>query len=559
MSELIKVHDLSIQFENQDDINIVVDHVSIDIARGEKVGIVGESGSGKTITSLSILGLLPSKNARYSSGEILLNLDGTRLDLTKISSEEGTKIRGKEISMIFQEPVSSLDPVYKCGHQVDEVYLTHVKKDQKKAKERTIELFKKVKLPDPERIYDSYPHEISGGQIQRVMIAMALVCNPKLLVADEPTTALDVTIQKEIISLLNEITSQLDMSLLFISHDLALVSQICDRVYVMYQGKVVEKGNVKQIFNQPEERYTKALMECRPSLIKRDHALLTVNKMLGDSEDSELQLIARNPSEEILLKAEGVSKTYYKNVFGGMIRKPSTHALKDVSFELRRKEILGVVGESGSGKSTLIKCILGIENVDKGEIVFDVHDLTKLNAQSWKRLRPRIQIVFQDPYSSLNPKMKIGAAVKEALDVIHYHSDKKERVLELFDLVGIDRAMYDRYPHQLSGGQRQRVCIARALAMEPELLLCDESVSALDVSIQAQILNLLLDLREKQDLSIIFITHDFSVVAYLCDRIIVLNEGQIVEEGTPDQILKQPKDSYTQNLIESIPIFAHEQ
>lgn len=559
MSELIKVHDLSIQFENQDDINIVVDHVSIDIARGEKVGIVGESGSGKTITSLSILGLLPSKNARYSSGEILLNLDGTRLDLTKISSEEGTKIRGKEISMIFQEPVSSLDPVYKCGHQVDEVFLTHIKKDQKKAKERTIELFKKVKLPDPERIYDSYPHEISGGQIQRVMIAMALVCNPKLLVADEPTTALDVTIQKEIISLLNEITSQLDMSLLFISHDLALVSQICDRVYVMYQGKVVEKGNVKQIFNQPEERYTKALMECRPSLIKRDHALLTVNKMLGDSEDSELQLIARNPSEEILLKAEGVSKTYYKNVFGGMIRKPSTHALKDVSFELRRKEILGVVGESGSGKSTLIKCILGIENVDKGEIVFDVHDLTKLNAQSWKRLRPRIQIVFQDPYSSLNPKMKIGAAVKEALDVIHYHSDKKERVLELFDLVGIDRAMYDRYPHQLSGGQRQRVCIARALAMEPELLLCDESVSALDVSIQAQILNLLLDLREKQDLSIIFITHDFSVVAYLCDRIIVLNEGQIVEEGTPDQILKQPKDSYTQNLIESIPIFAHEQ
>ncbi len=547
---------MSVAFDTIEGKNTVIDNVSIDIKIGERVGIVGESGSGKTLTSLSLLRLMPSANAQFSAGEITLTLDGKELQILSLERRELNQIRGKEIGIIFQEPGSSLDPVYKCGSQVDEVYLTHISKDRKAAAHRTLELFEQVKLHDPERIYNSYPHEISGGQLQRVMIAMALVCRPKLLIADEPTTALDVTIQREIVALIKEITEQFQMSLLFISHDLALVSQICERVYVMYQGKIVEKGEISEVFVRPKHSYTKALLECRPDLSKRSHSLMTVDRMMDKAHTKEPQQVERRVENDVLLKMENVHKTYYKRSLLGLSKQASTEALHDVSFELKRKEILGIVGESGSGKSTLIKCILGIEDVDQGAIYFSDQKISTFTNRQWKPYRKKIQIVFQDPYSSLNPKMRVGHAVKEVLQVIDYQGDRKEKVEELFELVGMDQGFYNRYPHQLSGGQRQRVCIARALAIEPELLLCDECVSALDVSVQAQILNLLLDLRASQNLSVIFITHDFSVVSYLCDRIVVLNEGRIVEVDLPGAIIKNPKEIYTKNLIESIPKFA---
>ena len=555
MNDLVSIDNLSISFGGEKEAVTVVDDVSIQIKQGERVGIVGESGSGKTLTSLSLLGLLPSDKSRHTSGSVHIYLDDEQINLKSLRAKELNAIRGKKVSMIFQEPLTSLDPVYKCGHQVDEVFLTHISKDSKRAKLRTLELFAKVMIQDPERIYNSYPHEISGGQIQRVMIAMSLVCNPVLLIADEPTTALDVTIQKEIISLIRSLSEKMNMSVLFVSHDLALISNICDRVYVMYKGKVVEEGITAEVFSNPKEEYTRALLECRPSLSKRGHLLATVENVMTTGLAKQEKEIKRITGENTVLEIKNLTKIYYKEELFGFIRKKSTHALKDVSLGLHQQEILGIIGESGSGKSTLIKCILGIEKADHGEILFDGRDLSKLSLREWKPLRKKIQIIFQDPYSSLNPKMKLGPAISEALDVIGYSGNRSERVNELFLLVGLGRNFYNRYPYQLSGGERQRICIARALAMEPEILLCDESVSALDVSIQAQVLNLLLELRTSQKLSIIFITHDFSVVSYLCDRIMVMEQGRIVEENTPSRILKDPKKEYTKNLIKSIPSF----
>ncbi|MEE9373662.1 MAG: ABC transporter ATP-binding protein [Saprospiraceae bacterium] len=558
MPDFVSINDLSIAFDNGDgDLLTVVDHVNIDIKRGERVGIVGESGSGKTLTSLSLLGLLPSQNASYSSGNIIIRLGEEEIDVTKLELKRLNDIRGNRIAMIFQEPMSSLDPVYRCGYQVDEVYLSHLEKNRVLAKKRTIELFLLVQLEDPERIYYSYPHEISGGQIQRVMIAMALVCEPQLLIADEPTTALDVTIQKEIIALLKDLSDRLNMALLFISHDLALVSQISERVYVMYEGKIVEQGDTKEVFKRPKENYTRALLACRPSLEKRARKLTTVGDLTWlskeDAKRDENEEVKREWSHENVLIIEHLSKTYFKNSFLGFIKKASTIAVNDVSLSLKKQEILGIVGESGSGKSTLVKCILGIEKAETGKIIFNDLNLTQLSPRQWRPLRKKIQIIFQNPYSSLNPKMKIGNAVSEALEIIKYKGNKHKKVEELFDLVSIPYGFYNRYPFQLSGGQRQRICIARALAMQPEILLCDESVSALDVSVQAQILNLLLELRISQGVSIIFITHDFSVVSYLCDRIIVMQHGRVVETGSPENIIKKPKEEYTKNLINSIP------
>ena len=548
---------MSISFDTTIGRNTVVEDVNIEINKGERVGIVGESGSGKTLTSLSMMALSPSKNASYSNGSVQLKLDGQQLNLLSLQDKELNRIRGKEIGMIFQEPGSSLDPVYKCGHQIDEVYFTHISKDKTAAKQRTMKLLQQVKLQDPERIYNSYPHEVSGGQLQRVMIAMALVCQPKLLIADEPTTALDVTIQKEIVLLVKEIVEMYNMSLLFISHDLALVSQICEKVYVMYRGEVVEKGSIIEVFGNPSHDYTRALLACRPDLSKRSHKLVTVEHMMKSGE-SGTEMIKREVGTDRLLTVRGVTKTYKKRRILSFTKEISTHALTDVSFDLNEKEILGIVGESGSGKSTLIKCILGIEELDKGEIFFKDQKISNLSNKEWKPYRKKIQIVFQDPFSSLNPKLRVGAAVKEVLQVIDYKEDRREKVEELFRVVGLDPELYSRYPHQLSGGQRQRICIARALAMDPELLLCDESVSALDVSVQAQILNLLLDLRSSQNLSVIFITHDFSVVSYLCDRIVVLKNGKIVEVDSPTTIITNPKEEYTRNLINSIPQFANQ-
>ena len=554
MTEFVSINDLSISFDNgENEVHTVVDHVNIEINKGERVGIVGESGSGKTLTSLSLLGLLLSPNASYSSGSISFYYENQRLNINELDLDKLNEIRGRKVAMIFQEPMSSLDPVYKCGFQVDEVFLTHKGKDKNRARERTLQLFKLVQLSEPERIYDSYPHEISGGQIQRVMIAMALVCDPALLIADEPTTALDVTIQKEIISLLKHLSAQLEMALLFISHDIALVSQISEKVYIMYQGEIVEHGPTKDVFLAPKQKYTQALLACRPSLEKRSKRLSTVSDIINPTVTQKILPLSRKWSEESILNIENIDKTYFKKAFLGLLKRPSTKAVQNVSLSLNKGEILGIVGESGSGKSTLIKCILGIENVDQGKIIFDGVDLSLLSSRGWKPFRKRIQIIFQDPYSSLNPKMKIGEAVREALDIINYGGNKKQRVLDLFDLVSIPSEFYMRYPFQLSGGQRQRVCIARALAMESEILLCDESVSALDVSVQAQILNLLLYLRTTLSVSIIFITHDFSVVSYLCDRIVVMQYGKIVEEGIPKEIIQNPKEDYTKNLINSIP------
>jgi len=552
MSDFVTISELSIAF---DEAKPVVDQVNIQIRKGEKVAIVGESGSGKTLTSLSLLGLLPDGSRDHSKGSIYVKFETDILNITEMSDDDLNAIRGKRISMIFQEPMSSLDPVYKCGYQVDESYLNHISKDKRAAKERTLELFRLVQLHDPERVYDSYPHEISGGQIQRVMIAMALMCDPDLLIADEPTTALDVTIQKEIIYLLNHLSEELNMALLFISHDLALVSQISDRVYVMYNGNIVEEGVTSAVFSNPNHRYTQALLECHPGLDKRPFELATVSRIMDNNGDPDKQPVIRAFQDEKVLRAQRVSKTYFKSKLFGLSKVASTQALKDVSFHLKKQEILGIVGESGSGKSTLIKCILGIEKADSGEVMFENVDLLKLNNNQWKLYRKRIQIIFQDPYSALNPKMKIGKTITEALKVKRYKGNIKKRLDELLSLVNLTPDYADRYPSQLSGGQRQRVCIARALAMEPEILLCDESVSALDVSVQAQVLNLLLKLRSSQDLSIIFITHDFSVVSYLADRIMVMQNGVVVEEGSPEGILNNPQNPYTIKLIDSIPQF----
>ncbi len=554
---LLNIRNLNISFGNKKQFVEVVHDISFDISENEILGVVGESGSGKSVTSLAIMGLLAEKTSKLN-GEILFK----GKDLLKEKSETIRKLRGKEIAMIFQEPMSALNPSIKCGVQVSEIMQLHLNYSTSKAKKETLSLFEKVKLPRPNEIFNSYPHQISGGQMQRVMIAMAIACKPKLLIADEPTTALDVTVQKEILLLLKEIQKETKMSMLFISHDLGLVSEIADRVVVMYQGKIVEKGGVLSLFKTPKEEYTKALLASRPSLDVRLKELPTIASLADKSFHSE-EITAQQRAlkhkkmytQAPLLEVLNLKKEYYSNA--GLFRKNNVlKAVNEVSFKVFEGETLGLVGESGCGKSTLGKTILQLEKATSGSIKYRGKELTKLSSSEIRTLRKEIQLIFQDPYSSLNPRMLIGEAILEPMEVHSIGKNQRERkkkVLEVLKRVGLDESYFNRYPHELSGGQRQRVGIARTVAMEPKLVVCDESVSALDISVQAQVLNLLNELKDDFGFTYIFISHDLSVVKFMADQLLVMKDGKIEELGDADEIYANPTKEYTKALIDAIP------
>jgi len=557
---LLDIKNLSISFGNKKRQVEVVHNISFSISENEIVGIVGESGSGKSVTSLAIMGLLPKKTS-HIKGELFFN----NIDLLKEKPETIRKLRGKEIAMIFQEPMSALNPSLTCGFQVSEIMQLHLKYSVSKAKKEALSLFEKVKLPRPNEIFNSYPHQISGGQMQRVMIAMAIACKPKLLIADEPTTALDVTVQKEILVLLKEIQKETKMSMLFISHDLGLVSEIADQVVVMYQGNIVEKGTAFTIFNPkasgPKNEYTKALLASRPTLNIRLDTLPTIASLADNSFVSKevtpqqralkhRKLYTKTPLLEIL----NLKKEYYSNA--GLFKKRKiVKAVDNVSFKVFEGETLGLVGESGCGKSTLGKVILQLEKATSGSIKYRGKELTQLSTSEMRKLRKDIQLIFQDPYSSLNPRMLIGEAILEPMNVHKIGKNqraRKNKVLEILSRVGLDNSFFNRYPHELSGGQRQRVGIARTIAMEPKLVVCDESVSALDISVQAQVLNLLNELKDDFGFTYIFISHDLSVVKYMADQLLVMKEGKIEELGDADEIYANPTKEYTKKLIASI-------
>ena len=555
---LLSVKNLSLGFKSRNTTNAVLHDISFDVLANEIVGIVGESGSGKSVTNLAVLGLLPQKSVDISSGEILF--EGA--DLLNYSTQELQEIRGNAISMIFQEPMSSLNPSMRCGKQVTEILQRHKKLSTQEAKTETLRLFEQVKLPRPESVFKAYPHEISGGQKQRVMIAMAIACKPKLLIADEPTTALDVTVQKEIILLLKELQKETGMSILFISHDLSLVSEIADRVIVMYKGKIVERGSSASIFKNPQEDYTKALIYARPSTTERLEKLPTVADFLkGTPPSSPVSTATRTKQhQEIyaktpLLEIKNAQKEYYTKVsfFG---KTESVKAVNDVSFKIYEGETLGLVGESGCGKSTLGNLILQLDKATSGHIFYKGKDLTQLKTLELRKLRRDIQIIFQDPYSSLNPRLTVGQAITEAMEVHKLYASKKERkaeALKLLEQVGLLPEHYDRYPHEFSGGQRQRIGIARTIAVKPKFIVCDESVSALDISVQAQVLNLLNALKEQYKFTYLFISHDLAVVKYISDRLLVMRNGQFEETGEADAIYAHPQSDYTKSLINAIP------
>jgi len=464
--------------------------------------------------------------------------------------------------MIFQEPMSSLNPSMKCGPQVTEILLEHTTLSKKEAKAETLRLFEKVKLPRPESIYDVYPHQISGGQKQRVMIAMAIACKPKILIADEPTTALDVTVQKEILLLLKSLQQETEMSIIFISHDLALVSEISNRVVVMYQGKIVEQNSASALFLQPKETYTKALLASKPSTTERLKKLPTVKNFLentisdvvenkSEREKRHQEIYAQSP----LLEVVNVEKEFVSNP-GLFQPKTSVKAVNDVSFKIYEGETLGLVGESGCGKSTLGNVILQLDKATAGKVFYHGRDITKISKTELRKLRKEIQLIFQDPFSSLNPRIPVGKAIMEPMEVHRLYKNNKERkqkTLELLHRVGLDESHFNRYPHEFSGGQRQRIGIARTIAVEPKLIVCDESVSALDISVQAQVLNLLNELKDKFGFTYIFISHDLAVVKYMADQLLVMNQGKIVEQGDADHIYANPEKEYTQKLIDAIP------
>ena len=551
----VKVRDFSLSIKGK----TILKNISFEIKTNEIVAMVGESGSGKSLTALSLLGLLPTEKNSIDSGSIQFN----NKELLNLDEAQWRTIRGNQISMVFQEPQSSLNPTMRCGHQVEEIIKEHYKNkysaDERKSK--VINAFDRVKLPNPERIYSAYPHEISGGQKQRVMIAMALMNEPSLLIADEPTTALDVQVQKEIIDLLKELQQEYKMSILFISHDLSLVSQLADKIVVLYQGSVVEIGTPQEIFKTPKEQYTRALIQARPKPNKRLKKLPTIEDFkLKVIEEELVSLKERNKrlekiyAQEPLLSVRNLNKTYTsRNGFFGKQEKFT--AINDLSFDLYPGETLGLVGASGCGKSTLGKALVYLNKPSKGEIFYKGKSLSKLNSSEIRRLRTEVQFIFQDPYAALHPQKKIGNAILEPIEAhqILPLNQRKNRVIDLLDQVGLNQSYFNRYPHELSGGQRQRVVIARALAVDPSVLICDESVAALDISVQAQVLNLLNELQEKLKLSYLFISHDLSVVQFISDKIMVMDRGEIVEYKEADELYRNPQEKATQKLIEAIP------
>jgi peptide/nickel transport system ATP-binding protein len=577
ITPVLDIRNLSVDFAGQGEVLRVVDNISLAVNPGETLGLVGESGSGKSVTSLAVMQLLQKPAGRIAGGEILLNINGTQTDLVKLKEDEVRRYRGKHMAMIFQEPMTSLNPVLTCGYQVAEALMLHEGLNKKQARERCIELFDHVKLPRPQAIYDAYPHQLSGGQKQRVMIAMAISCKPQLLIADEPTTALDVTVQKSIIELLGRLQQEYGMGIIFISHDLGVVSDIASRVAVMYKGKMVENATAADIFKNPQHPYTKGLLACRPPMDKRLTRLPVVGDfMLTDTEgrftetgltvdgiratlavdDSAVRAQSEQIAKgDVLLKVENL-KVYYpvkKGVFGRVT--DHVKAVDDVSFNVYKGETLGLVGESGCGKTTLGRTVLRLLEATSGNVHFDGKDILALPTGEMRRLRREMQIIFQDPYSSLNPRLTIGHAISEPM-LVHKLCDSKTakaRTIDLLEKVGLKAEHYNRYPHQFSGGQRQRVCIARALALNPKFIVCDESVSALDVSVQAQVLNLLNGLKNEFGFTYIFITHDMSVVRFMADRIMVMNKGKIEELGFTADVFAKPESQYTQKLIDAIP------
>lgn len=561
--ELLSIKDLTVDFNTPEGVVRAVNGISFNVPHGKTVGLVGESGSGKSVTSLAAMRLIPNPPGKITGGQILF--EGK--DLAKASEDEMRKIRGNDISMIFQEPMSALNPVFKVGDQIAEVLTLHKGMNKKEAWQKAVELLHQVGIPDPKNSVHKYPHEMSGGQKQRVCIAIAIACEPKLLIADEPTTALDVTIQKQVLDLMFDLQDKYKMGMLFITHDLGVIADIADDVVVMYRSNLVEQSNTKTIFTGAQHPYTKGLLACRPSLDKNPSRLLTVADFMDEqgneiAVDPEKTKAASRPKQEhsddvpALLEVEDLH-THFP-IKGGLFGRTVDHfrAVNGVSFKLKKGKTLGLVGESGCGKTTLGRTILRLIEPTAGKIVYDGVDLTKLDKKQMKAMRSRMQIIFQDPYSSLNPRMTIGEILLEPMILHNIGSSKSEKVDRakwLMDKVGLSAAQLSRYPHEFSGGQRQRICIARALAVNPEFIICDESVSALDVSVQAQVLNLLLDLQDEFGLTYIFISHDLSVVNFISDDVAVMNAGKIVEMDRAFKVYHHPENDYTKALLSAIP------
>ena len=530
---LLSIKNLTIKIGAQ----IILSNISLDIKKNQVLGLVGESGSGKSFTALSILNLINIKNLSVE-GEIIFN--GTKLN--NLSFREFQKIRGKEISIIFQEPMSSLNPSMKCGDQISEIILNHEKINKKNAKKKSLELIQKVQLKHSELVYEKYPHQLSGGQQQRIMIAIAIACKPKLLIADEPTTSLDGIVKNDIISLIKSLQDEYKMSVLFISHNLKLVAKFVDSLIILKNGLIIEKGVSSKVFNYPKSKYTQHLINSSPPTSNRPNRLITSktkkNKLITKEERTRIHLKIYNKTP--ILKVNKLNVSY-----------GNTKIIKDISFDLYRGETLGIVGESGSGKSTIAKSILGIVKTENGEVYFKDENIKNISNSVFRK---KIQLIFQDPYSSLNPEVSVGKSIIEPMIAHKIFNSKKEmktRVLELLNQVGLLESDYNKFPNQFSGGQRQRIVIARALALNPEIIICDESVSALDVSVQAQILNLLSDLKEIYLFTFIFISHDMSVIKYFTDRLIVLKKGEIVEFNETDLLFEKPKKPYTKALLKA--------
>jgi peptide/nickel transport system ATP-binding protein len=577
---LLSVRNLQVTFRGDEGLVHAVKNISFDLAQGQTIGIVGESGSGKSATALAIMGLL-GESGKITNGEVIFRPSGeSPIDLVRVSQQKMLKYRGDRISMVFQEPMTSLNPLFTCGYQVIEAIRLHQKVSEQEAEKRTIQLFDEVQLPNPEQLIERYPHELSGGQLQRVMIAMAISCNPQLIIADEPTTALDVTVQATILELLKEIQRSRQMSMIFITHDLGILAAIADRAIVMNQGEVVESGDTTAIFQTPQHPYTKGLIACRPQPDRQLRLLPTVsdfmemqNGQMVEKEPNDPRYLEVVPSEEIAARLAELQKQDpilsvqnlriefpIRSILG--LKKRYLVAVNNISFDVHRGETLGLVGESGCGKTTTGRAILGLTNGVMGSVKFEGQEISRLKGESLQKLRCDLQVVFQDPYGSLNPRMSVGDAIAEPL-IVHSHQERferyrnavarRERVAYLLERVGLTKSAMRRYPHEFSGGQRQRICIARALVLNPKLIIADEPVSALDVSVQAQVLNLLKELQTEFGLTYIFISHDLGVVKFMSDRIMVMNKGEIVELDTAESIYTNPQQPYTQKLINAIP------
>jgi len=551
MSNLISVQDLRVSFRMSKTSTVeAVKGVSFDIPANSTVALVGESGSGKSVSAMSIVRLLPENAILGPGSKILYN----GRDLLSAPIEEMRALRGRDISVVFQEPMSSLNPVFTVGEQIAEVLRIHLRMNARQAMDRTLELMTEVGIPNPKERLKAYPHELSGGQQQRVMIAMAIACEPKLLIADEPTTALDVTVQRQIMDLLARLQERQKMSVLFISHDLGLVGEISDQVVVMRSGEVRESGDVARIFNAPTNAYTKALLACRPRLDSRPRRLAVIDDIVNHRPLITEQRLCTPASGAALVEVKGLCKDYPLKT--GLFKRRVFSAVKRADFTLHKGRTLGVVGESGSGKTTVGMMLTRLTDATAGSILFEGKDLAQLSAAEMRAYRSRIQIIFQNPYASLNPRFTVGQILMEPMRIHSIGKDDDERArlaLAMIEKVGLTREAFGKYPHEFSGGQRQRIAIARCLTMKPEIIVCDESVSALDVSVQATVLNLLLDLQEEFGLTYVFISHDLAVVKYMADEILVMNQGEIVERGNADDIYTRPQHEYTKRLLGSIP------